>query len=227
MSVKCKIINPDGLLLDSSISSALATGMLQSCTSPSTWCMDSGQVPDWHRATVYVYDDLMYTHEINHLSGIDMAIGIIYEWHMQAYISRWLGAGLRYLQCTMQWECFGFARSHQYSTSSGLVSHWRQATVHGLWWLYVIHVSGIEMLQWNWNVTMVQLMLIHRPWFGARKAPSQLSIYLLNLNQSRETFSMGSINPCRDDPIQHEDIFPHKTIYNVCAHRPLIVHAYV
>ena len=74
---------------------------------------------------------------------------------------------------------------------------------------------------------MVQLMLIHRPWFGARTAPSQMSIYLLTLIQSRETFSKGSINPCRDDNIQHEDIFPHKTIYNVCASRPLIVHAYV
>ena len=61
------------------ISSAFATGMLQSCTSPSIWRMDSGLVPDWHRATVFVYDDLIYTHEINHLSGIDMAIGIIYE----------------------------------------------------------------------------------------------------------------------------------------------------
>ena len=122
----------------------------------------------------------------------------------------------------------GLARSHQYSTSSGLVSDWRQATVYGLWWPYVSHASGIEMLQWNWNVTMVKLMLIHRPWFDARKAPSQLSIYLLNLNQSRETFSMGSINPCRDDPIQHENIFTHKkTIYNVCAYRPLFVHAYV
>ena len=33
-------------------------------------------------------------------------------------------------------------------------------------------------------------MLIHRLWFGARTAPSQMSIYLLTLIQSRETFSI-------------------------------------
>ena len=37
---------------------------------------------------------------------------------------------------------------------------------------------------------------------------------------------MGSINPCRDDPIQHKYIFPHKIVHNICASRPLIVLAY-
>ena len=154
MSVKCKIINPDGLLLDSSISSAFATGMLQSCTSPSTWCMDSGHVPDWHRATVYVYDDLMYTHEFNHLSGIDMAIGIIYEWHMQGYISWWLGAGLRYLQCISNGNAsvlhgaISIVRAVAWClTGARLLSMVYDDCMLAMW-VELKCYNGIEMLQW-------------------------------------------------------------------------------
>ena len=154
MSVICKLINPDGLLLDSSISSAFATGMLQSCTSPSTWCMDSGRMLDWHRATVYAYDDLMYTHEINHLSGIDMAIGIIYEWHVQAYISWWLDAGLRYLQCISN----GIASVLHRAISTVRAVAWCLTGARLLsmvyddrmlaMWVELKCYNGIEMLQW-------------------------------------------------------------------------------
>ena len=97
--MKYKLIHPVGLLLDCGISSAFATGMLQSCTRPSAECMDSVLVPVWHQVTVSIYDNLMYTHEIDHMCEIDVRIGVIHQCHMQTYISRWLDAGLRYLQC--------------------------------------------------------------------------------------------------------------------------------
>ena len=50
--IKYKLIHPVGLLLDCGMSSAFATGMLQSCTRPSAECMDSGLVPVWHQVTV-------------------------------------------------------------------------------------------------------------------------------------------------------------------------------
>ena len=94
MNVICRPIHPVGLLLDCSISSAFTTGMLRSCTRPSTKCVDSGLVPDWHQVTVYIYDDLMYTHEIDYVCGIDVTIGVIQQCHMQTCISRWLDAGV-------------------------------------------------------------------------------------------------------------------------------------
>ena len=42
-------------------------------------------MPDWHQAPVYV---LIYiTHEISHMYGIEMAVCVTFECHIQAYTS--------------------------------------------------------------------------------------------------------------------------------------------
>ena len=78
---------------------------VQSCSRPSTWCMHSGLVPDWPQDTVYICNDLLCTHEIDYMFRIDMIIGVIH--HMQAYISRWLDAGVWYPQCIYYGDAAG------------------------------------------------------------------------------------------------------------------------
>ena len=113
-----------------------------------------GQWPGAWLATVYVYDDLMYTHQINYLSGIGMAIGMIYEWHMQAYIYWWLDAGLRYLQCISN----GNAAVLHGAISIVRAVAWCQTGARLLSMVYDDRMlamrvelkcyNGIEMLQW-------------------------------------------------------------------------------
>ena len=61
--------------------------------------MGNGLVSDWLQTTVYIYDDLMYSLESDNICGFEIAVCVIYEFHMEAYIARWLDAGLQYLQC--------------------------------------------------------------------------------------------------------------------------------
>ena len=37
-------------------------------------CMDRGLAPDGQQASVYIHDDLMSTHEISHVSSIEMVV---------------------------------------------------------------------------------------------------------------------------------------------------------
>ena len=85
MSIICKLIYPDGFVRDCSISHALATRMLLSCTGPSIQCMDNDLVPDWHQASVYIYDDMMYTHEVSHMYCMEMTVCVTYDGYMQVY----------------------------------------------------------------------------------------------------------------------------------------------
>ena len=62
-------------------------------------CLGSGLVPDWHRPPGYIYNDLMYTHKIDHRCSSEMAACVTYECDVQTHASSWLVAGLQYLQC--------------------------------------------------------------------------------------------------------------------------------
>ena len=55
-------------------SGVMAVKMLLSCTNPSMLCMGKGLVPDGQQASVYIHDDLMCTHEISHVSSIEMGV---------------------------------------------------------------------------------------------------------------------------------------------------------
>ena len=101
-----------------------------------------------------IYDDLMYTLEINHLSGTEMAIGIIYEWHMQAYISWRLDAGLRYLQCisngnaSVLHRAISTVRAVAWClTGARLLSMVYDDRMLAMW-VELKCYNGIEMLQW-------------------------------------------------------------------------------
>ena len=69
-----KHIYPDGLMSDRSISSVMKMRMLLSFTNPSMLCMGRGLVPDRQQASVDIHDDLMFTHEISHVSSIEMGV---------------------------------------------------------------------------------------------------------------------------------------------------------
>ena len=100
MTIIGKLIYPNGLIHDYSISSVLTMKML-SCLAQihpcsewaGAWCLTG------IRPLFYTSDDHMCTHETDHVSEIEMTVCVIYAYHMKAYISRWLDAGLQYLQC--------------------------------------------------------------------------------------------------------------------------------
>ena len=82
LRIICKLMYPDGLVRDCRISCALATGMLWFCTGPSIQCMGNNLVPDWYQANVYIYNDIMYIHEISHIYYMEMTVCVTYVWHM-------------------------------------------------------------------------------------------------------------------------------------------------
>ena len=69
--------------------------------------------------SVFIMTIYIYSHEINYMCGIEMAVPATFECHKQADISGWLDMGLQYLQCI----------------SNGDAPVWHQAIdiVHGLW----------------------------------------------------------------------------------------------
>ena len=72
----------------------------------------------------------VYPWNYQYMRGIDMIIGVIHQCHMQAYISKWLDAGLQYLQCI--------------SNGNASVYDDRMLAM----WVELKCYKGIEMLQW-------------------------------------------------------------------------------
>ena len=79
----------------------------------------------------------MCTHETDHVSEIEMTVCVIYAYHMKAYISRWLDAGLQYLQCDDDEDAAVLHKSVHFVYGQG-PGAWRATGLRLYsWWPYV------------------------------------------------------------------------------------------
>ena len=119
---------------------------LLSCTNPSMLCMGKGLVPDRQQASVDTHDDLMFIHEISHVSRIKMGVcdrSVIWE---LIYLDGMMGTVV--FPVHLHWRYCSLALGHPYSVKTWL------APGHSLYFMLNLYIpmklTICEELIWQW-----------------------------------------------------------------------------